>query len=74
LSERVLDFDILHIAPPLPLEKVPVNRHRLNTPRIIHFRAVHQVADRINLQRLLQRMPQRQLVRFTALLTKARYW
>jgi hypothetical protein len=31
----------------LPLEKVPVNPHRLNAARIIRLRAVHQVADRI---------------------------
>ena len=55
------------IAPPLTLEKVPVNRHRLDAARIVRFRAVHQVAHRINLQQLFQRMPQRHLVRFTAL-------
>jgi|GEM_PF-4166381 hypothetical protein len=44
------------IPPPLPIEKVPVNRHRLDAARIIGFGAVHQVTDRINLQRLLQRM------------------
>ena len=46
----------LPISPPLPLEKVPVNPHRLDAARIIRLGAVHQVADRINLQRLLQRM------------------
>jgi len=35
--------------PPLPLEKVPVNRHRLDAARIISLRAVYQVTDGINL-------------------------
>jgi len=48
--------------PPLPLEKVPVNRHRLDAMRVIRLRAVDQVADRINLQWFFQRMPQRHLV------------
>src|ERR1022692_4116651 len=55
----------LTIAPPLPLEKIPVDPHRLDAARILRFRAVHQVANRINLQRLIQRMPHRHLVRFT---------
>ena len=63
---RVIRPQLSFIPPPLPLEKVPVKPHRLDAARIIRFRAVHQVADRINLQRLLQRMPQRHLVRFTA--------
>jgi hypothetical protein len=48
--------------PTIAARKIPVKPHRLDAARIIRFRAVHQVADRINLQRLLQRMPQRQLV------------
>ena len=35
----------LPIPPPLPLEKVPVNRHRLDAARIIRFRAIDQVAE-----------------------------
>jgi hypothetical protein len=46
----------------LPLKKVPVNPHRLDAARIIRLRAVHQIADGVNLQRLIQRTPQRQLV------------
>ena len=32
-------------TPPLPLEKVPVNPHRLDAARIIRFWAIHQIAD-----------------------------
>ena len=41
------------IAPPLPLEKVPVNPHRLDAARIFRFWAVYRIADRINLHRLI---------------------
>jgi hypothetical protein len=50
----------------LPLKKVPVNPHRLDAARIIRLGAVHQIADGINFQRLIQRKIHRQLMRFTA--------
>jgi hypothetical protein len=36
----------------LPLEKFPVNPHRLNAARIIRFQAFHQITDGINFQRI----------------------
>jgi hypothetical protein len=32
------------VSPPLPLEKIPVNPHRLDAARVIRFWAVHQAA------------------------------
>jgi hypothetical protein len=58
----VLDFDILVITPPLPLEKVSVNPHRLDAARIVRFRAVAQVADEIYLQRFIRHSLQRHSV------------
>ena len=40
------------MSPPLPLKEVPVNRHRLNAARIIHFRDVLPVACRMMRLRL----------------------
>jgi hypothetical protein len=34
----------LRIVPPLPFKHIPFNPHRLDAPRIIRLRAVHQVA------------------------------
>ena len=56
LPPSTLNLQLSTIHPPLPLEKAPVNRHRLDAARSIRLGTVHQVADRINLQRLLQRM------------------
>ena len=55
---------ILTIPPPLALEKIPVNPHRHQAAGIVHFGAVHAVAYRINLQRLVQRMAQRHQMGF----------
>ena len=38
-------FGKSRIPPPLPLEKVPVNRYRLDTARIVRLWAVHQVTS-----------------------------
>ena len=57
---------MLSISPPLPLEKAPVNPHRLDAARIIRFRAVHQVADGVNFQRIIRRSLQRHFVRLAA--------
>jgi hypothetical protein len=46
----------------LPLKKVSVNPHRLDAARVIRLGAVDQIADGVNLHRLIQRTPQRQLV------------
>ena len=62
VSSETGRFLILTTPPPLPLEKVPVDPHRLKAARIVRFRAVYQVADRINLHRPLQRMPDCHLV------------
>ena len=39
----------LVITPPLALEHIPLNLHRLNAAGIICFWAIHQIADGINL-------------------------
>src|ERR1035437_5906936 len=54
------------VAPPLPLEKIPVNPHRLNAARVVRLGAVHQFADGINFQWVVGRPLQRHFVRLTA--------
>jgi hypothetical protein len=44
----VLDYGNSPISPPSPLEKIPVNPHRLNAARVIGLGTVHQIAERIN--------------------------
>jgi hypothetical protein len=43
------------IAPPLPLEHIPVNLHWLNAARVVGLGTVHQIADRIIFQRVVGR-------------------
>ena len=54
------------VSPPLPLEHIPVNSHRLNAARVIGLGAVHQIADGINFQRVVGRAFQRHFMRLAA--------
>lgn len=60
----VLDFGSSLRSPPLPL-KNPGQSAPAHAARIIRLGTVHQIADGINLQRLIQQVRQRQLVAFT---------
>ena len=66
LNFRFLTFRISFISripPPLPFKHIPINPHWLDAAWIIRFRAIDQIADRINFQRIIRRSFQRHFVR-----------